>query len=102
MNSLKSMVKMEDEVGVIMSIYAKNILSVIDENNHSSIPKINLFYIHRVQEAFNALNEEERELINNDFLDTDSPHWWEPFYTSEQYLKLRYSSVSSFLMHFYD
>ena len=47
-----------------MSIYAKNILSVIDENNNSSIPKINFFYIHRVQEAFNALNEEERELAS--------------------------------------
>ena len=101
MNSIKSMVKMEDEVHVIASIYAYKTYSIIHNPNSTFMPN-NLMYIHRVEEALCALDGHQQELIKNDFIDRHSPNWWKPLYTCEHYLKLRYKAVSSFLKHFYE
>ena len=100
MNSLKSMAKKEDEVVVITSIYV-NIIDTILNFPHPKNLQKSFMYLHRVEEALNALENSHRELIENDFIDGSHPEWWRNVYSCKSYLNLRYQAVGSFLVHFY-
>lgn len=99
MNSLEKMEKMEEELAIITSIYAIKV-SLIHTNPISL--KSNIIYIHRVENALSALDEQKRELINNDFFHPSDPMWWKSIYTTKIYLSLRSIAVGSFLAHFYE
>ena len=100
MNSLKNMAKMEEEITVISSIYLSKLHNLIYSSNINSI-STSLQYVHRVEEALSSLGEQDRVLINNDFIKPVKPQWWKSIYSSKCYDKLRYKAMSSFLMHFY-
>jgi len=99
-NSLKNMVKNEDEVIVIASIYVNIIDNILNFPHPNNLQK-SFMYLHRVEEALSALDSKHRELIENDFIDRSHPEWWRNTYSCKSYLNLRYKAVGSFLVHFY-
>ena len=100
MNSLKTMVKMEDEVGLIASIYVMSIKLLVS-NKQTTNPYSHIIYIHRVDEALRLIDEHHRRVIQNDFIN-HKHQWWKHFYSADRYLSLRHEAVGSFLTHFYE
>ena len=100
MNSLKTMAKMEDEVGIIASIYVASIKYCF-ANTQCLQNKTPVLYIHRVDEALRLIGERHRQVIQNDFIFRKS-QWWKSIYSTKLYLAIRQVAVGSFLMHFYE
>ena len=100
MSSLKMMVKNEDEVGIIASIYVASLTYCFNRAKHHK-SKMPIIYIHRVEEALSLIDDNHRQIITNDFINHDD-QWWKSVYSARVYLQLRQKAVSAFLMHFYE
>ena len=57
-------------------------------------------YIGKIYKAFMSLNDEEKEVINNEFLLIKGCQWWIEKYSEAEYKLLLFSSMSHFLKEF--
>ena len=53
--------------------------------------------IEKVSNAFEALDEEEKRIINNDFFYQDYPFWWMDGYSKSTYYRLKRKAVIHFI-----
>ena len=59
-------------------------------------------YIEKVFEAFNSLNERERNLINNEFFFQSYHNWWESIYSKATFYRYKKQAMMKFLGAFYN
>lgn len=58
-------------------------------------------YIFRVEKAYDDLEENHRQIINNDFFYQNSyPFWWESCYSKSSYYRLKNAAMKKFLRTF--
>ena len=60
-----------------------------------------LFYIHKVEEAYQALDERERNLINNEFFFQNYHDWWIGLYSKTSFYRFKRNAMLKFLEVFY-
>ena len=72
------------------------ILAMEDRNEREET----IQFIGRVYKAFMSLKEEEKEIINNEFLLVRGCQWWVEKYSETEYKLLLFSSMSHFLKEF--
>ena len=59
-------------------------------------------YISKVYKAFAALNETERNLINNEFFFQSYHNWWESIYSKATFYRYKKKAMMKFLGAFYN
>ena len=59
-------------------------------------------YMNKVWEAFNSLNETERNLINNEFFFQSYHRWWESIYSKATFYRYKKKAMLKFLGAFYN
>jgi len=59
-------------------------------------------YLSKVFKAFSALNETERNLINNEFFFQSYHNWWESIYSKATFYRYKKKAMVKFLGAFYN
>ena len=59
-------------------------------------------YLLKVQAAYDALDELEKNLINNEFFYQNYNRWWEPLYSKASFYRYKKEAMLKFLGAFYD
>ena len=59
-------------------------------------------YVERVICAYDNLNEEEKNIINNEYFYQDYPNWWKSLYTRSSFAYKKRSAMKRFLSYFYE
>lgn len=59
------------------------------------------FFLKKVSDAFNTLNESEKNLINNEFFFQNYHNWWETIYSKATFYRYKKSAMIKFLGAFY-
>lgn len=57
-------------------------------------------YIKRVEEAFAQLDAVDKMFINNEFFYSDYPYWWQEYYSSSTFYRIKEKAVDNFLRLF--
>ena len=60
-----------------------------------------LLYIRKVEEAYQSLNEREKNLINNEFFFQNYHDWWLTLYSKTSFYRFKRSAMLKFLEAFY-
>ena len=58
-------------------------------------------YLTRVIEAYESLNEQEQNLINNEFFYQSYSNWWKTIYSKSYFYKRKKEAMVKFLGAFY-
>ena len=58
-------------------------------------------YIYKVQTAYETLNDNERNLINNEFFYQSYQEWWKPLYSKASFYRYKKEAMAKFLGAFY-
>lgn len=58
-------------------------------------------YMKKVSDAFDALNEREKNLINNEFFFQGYHRWWESIYSKATFYRHKKEAMEKFLGAFY-
>ena len=56
--------------------------------------------IKNVESSLDCLNEEEKNIINNEFFFQNYPFWWGEMYSRGQFIKLKRAAVEKFLKNY--
>ena len=59
-------------------------------------------YLDKVNKAFDALSESEKNLINNEFFYQSYHNWWEPIYSKATFYRYKKQAMMKFLGAFYN
>ena len=59
-------------------------------------------YISKVQQAYEALDDGEKNLINNEFFYQGYQEWWKPIYSKASFYRYKKVAMEKFLGAFYD
>ena len=59
-------------------------------------------YISKVQQAYEALDDGEKNLINNEFFYQGYQEWWKPIYSKASFYRYKKLAMEKFLGAFYD
>ena len=81
----------------IRDIKSGNYLAETDIDDDSYIQ-----YLEKVDKAFEALNENERNLINNEFFYQSYHNWWESIYSKATFYRYKKQAMMKFLGAFYN
>ena len=60
------------------------------------------FFLLKVQEAYESLNDLERNLINNEFFYQSYNQWWKPLYSKATFYRYKKEAMQKFLGAVYD
>jgi len=60
-----------------------------------------LFYIHKVEKAYQSLDEREKNLINNEFFFQNYQFWWTSLYSKTSFYRFKRKAMLKFLEVFY-
>ena len=67
-------------------------------NEHSSTYES---YLYKVEEAYQSLNEREKNLINNEFFFQNYHDWWVGLYSKTSFYRYKKQAMLTFLEAFY-
>ena len=59
-------------------------------------------YLLKVQEAYDSLNDLEKNLINNEFFYQSYNQWWKPLYSKATFYRYKKEAMQKFLGALYD
>ncbi len=59
-------------------------------------------YIHKVTQAYESLDDGEKNLINNEFFYQSYQEWWKPLYSKASFYRYKKEAMEKFLGAFYD
>ena len=59
-------------------------------------------YLIKVQEAYDTLNDLEKNLINNEFFYQNYNQWWKTLYSKASFYRYKKEAMLKFLGAFYD
>lgn len=59
-------------------------------------------YLLKVQEAYETLNDLEKNLINNEFFYQSYNNWWKPLYSKATFYRYKKEAMRKFLRAMYD
>ena len=54
-------------------------------------------FISKVQQAYETLDDNEKNLINNEFFYQDFPEWWKPIYSKKHFTQLKKIAIYKFM-----
>ena len=57
-------------------------------------------FLLKVEKAYSALSENEKNLINNEFFYQDYPDWWRKKYSKATFYRIKKQSMKDFLEAF--
>jgi len=100
MNSSQS--KQMNEIATYYFIYKNhfNVLSFSSGEYDYSDPYYQ--YYRDVELAFSHLNNEEKNIIINEYFDTAPIDWWKTIYSRKEFLCCRRKAVENFLRYFHE
>ena len=61
-----------------------------------------LLYMQKVETAYCALDEREKNLINNEFFYQSYQEWWKPLYSKASFYRYKKEAMEKFLGAFYE
>lgn len=59
-------------------------------------------YLLKVQEAYELLNDMEKNLINNEFFHQNYNQWWKPLYSKASFYRYKKEAMTKFLGAIYE
>ena len=59
-------------------------------------------FIVKVEQAYETLNDGEKNLINNEFFYQSYQEWWKPLYSKSSFYRYKKSAMEKFLGAFYE
>ena len=59
------------------------------------------FYLKKVEDAYETLNEREKNLINNEFFFQNYHYWWVGLYSKTSFYRFKRRAMLKFLEAFY-
>lgn len=59
-------------------------------------------FISKVQQAYESLDDGEKNLINNEFFYQSYQEWWKPLYSKASFYRYKKTAMEKFLGAFYD
>ena len=59
------------------------------------------YYLLKVQEAYDSLNDLQKNLINNEFFYQSYNQWWKPLYSKATFYRYKKEAMLKFLGAFY-
>lgn len=59
-------------------------------------------FIYKVEKAYNSLDDNEKNLINNEFFYQSYHQWWTTLYSKASFYRYKKTAMEKFLGAFYD
>ena len=59
-------------------------------------------FIYKVEKAYNSLDDNEKNLINNEFFYQSYHQWWTALYSKASFYRYKKAAMEKFLGAFYD
>ena len=96
--------KMNEKMESIASLYLKARGEINNSSRLSSddeIHDIRIKYVVFINQCFEKLEENEKEIINNEFFFQEYPMWWKDKYSPKSFVKYKKLAIRHFLEVYY-